>query len=98
MQLGGVGVLNGLREKATPQRLASIAAVIVLHIVLIFVLLEAGIIRVPQLVQEPRETTIYLQPQKPKPQVEPQSVKPSIPTIIQPLPDLDEILRRLRQW
>lgn len=98
MQLAGVGVFSELREKMTPQRLASIAAVIVLHVILILVLLEAGIIVVPPLVREPRETTIYLQPPKSKPQPKPQSIEPNVPTVIRPLPDIDEILRKLREW
>ncbi len=94
MQSAGVSVWNGLAGRFTPQRLTAIGLVILLHIVVLFMLLQAGVIQVPPVLQF-RETTIWLQPVAPKkkpPQT--QSTEPA-PTIIAPLPSIEEFLRRL---
>ena len=76
MQIAGVSVWNGLAARLTPQRLAAVVLVILLHIIGLFMLLEAGVIRVPPVVPF-KETTIWIRPEAPKKKPPRQAIQPA---------------------
>lgn len=94
MQIAGVSVLNRLTERLTPPRIAAIALVVLLHIVLLFLLFHAVLVSAPVTQTNERQITIWLKP--PAAQPKPQAQQPPRKAPVVPIPDLDEILKKLR--